>query len=104
MFAEDSPPVVNETTLGIDIGTTSVKGVLADGEGHVVSRLRVPHDLVISSPSRMEHNAGQAWRRGPRRVWAKLGPIEPAAMAGSAKGPPITAVPSPRVPAPPRPL
>ena len=66
--------------MGIDIGTTSVKGVVADGDGAVVARVRVPHGLHVTAPDRMEHDAGQAWRRGPRRAFAKLSQL--AQLAG----------------------
>ena len=42
-----------EVTVGIDIGTTSVKAIAADADGNVVTRARVPHPLVIPSPTRM---------------------------------------------------
>ena len=83
---------MSETTMGIDIGTTSVKGVVADGDGNVVARVRVPHELRITAPDRMEHDANQAWRRGPRKVWAKLGPLGPRAVAVSAMVPSLTSV------------
>ena len=58
-------PVSPEVTVGLDIGTTSVKAIAADGDGNVVARARVPHRLRIPAPGRMEHDADQAWRRGP---------------------------------------
>lgn len=83
---------MTETTLGIDIGTTSVKGVVADGDGNVVERVRVPHDLRVPRADRMEHDASQAWRRGPKRVWARLSGHAPRAAAVSAMVPSLTAV------------
>jgi xylulokinase len=64
---------VTEVTVGIDIGTTSVKAVAADGDGRVVARSRVPHELRIPAPDLMEHDAARAWRLGPRRALAQLG-------------------------------
>jgi len=64
---------VSEVTVGIDIGTTAVKAVAADGDGHVVARARVPHALVVPAPDRMEHDANRAWRRGPRRALQAVG-------------------------------
>jgi xylulokinase len=46
-----------EVTVGIDIGTTSVKAIAADGDGDVVARARVPHRLVVPTPDRLEHDA-----------------------------------------------
>ncbi|MBI2168684.1 MAG: xylulose kinase [Actinobacteria bacterium] len=57
-----------EVTVGIDIGTTSVKAVAADGDGTVLARARVPHDLRVPGPDLLEHDANQAWRRGVRRA------------------------------------
>ena len=57
MFAGEEGQRVTDLTMGIDIGTTSVKGVVADGDGTVVARVRVPHALHITAPDRMEHDA-----------------------------------------------
>ena len=46
-----------EVTVGLDIGTSSVKAVAADGDGNVVASARVPHELRIPSPQRFEHDA-----------------------------------------------
>jgi len=58
----DARPV----TVGIDIGTSSVKAIAADDDGTVVARARVPHSFRVPSPGRFEHDASAAWRRGPR--------------------------------------
>jgi xylulokinase len=59
---------MTEVTVGIDIGTTSVKAVAADGDGTVVGRARVPHPLRVPAPDRLEHDAAIAWRDGVRSV------------------------------------
>jgi xylulokinase len=66
-------------TVGLDIGTTSVKAVAVDDDGAVLARARVPHRVVVPAADRFEHDADQAWRRGPRRALAALG-----ALAGDA--------------------
>jgi xylulokinase len=81
-----------QVTVGIDIGTTSVKAVAVDEEGNVLSRSRVPHPIVIPSPGRMEHDARRAWRSGPMKALSKLGAIDPRGVAVSAMVPSITAV------------
>jgi xylulokinase len=58
----------SELAVGIDIGTTSVKAVAADADGNVVARARVPHKIVVTRADRFEHDATQAWRRGPRKA------------------------------------
>ncbi len=53
-------------TVGIDIGTTSVKGVAADADGNVLARVRVPHRVVATHPGELAHDAAAAWFAGPR--------------------------------------
>ncbi|GMU79168.1 MAG: D-xylulose kinase [Acidimicrobiia bacterium] len=53
-------------TVGIDIGTSSVKAIAADDEGRVVARARIPHELRVPTPGRFEHDPDTAWRHGPR--------------------------------------
>ncbi len=49
-------------TVGIDIGTTSVKAVAVDATGHVVGRARVVHGVRSPAPDQMEHDIDLAWR------------------------------------------
>jgi len=49
-------------TVGIDIGTTSVKAVAAADDGTVMARARVPHEVIIPSPGAFEHDIDRAWR------------------------------------------
>ena len=79
-------------TVGIDIGTTSVKAVAADADGRVVSRLRRPHRLVVPSPSRLEHDAADAWWDGPRAAWDALATADVVSVAVSAMVPTLCAV------------
>jgi xylulokinase len=85
-----SPP--QDLTVGIDIGTTSVKGVVVDGRGVIVDRVRVPHPVNVPTPDRFEHDANRAWRAGPRRALAKLAAHRPRAVAVSSMVPSLTAV------------
>src|SRR6266511_3083941 len=85
---------MTEVTIGIDIGTTSVKAVAADGDGNLVARARVPHQLHVPTPGRFEHDVDEAWRRGPRAALEALG-IDRAAVRGAsvaAMVPSLTAV------------
>jgi xylulokinase len=81
-----------EVTVGIDIGTTSVKAIAADGDGNVVARARVPHPLSIPTADGMEHDANRAWRLGPRRALAALGDLSPRGLCVAAMVPSVTAV------------
>jgi xylulokinase len=62
-------------TIGLDIGTTSVKAVAADGDGQIVARARVPHGVNIPAPDMLEHDAAAAWHHGPREAMAALGDV-----------------------------
>src|SRR5580698_3389885 len=73
--------VSGSITVGIDIGTTAVKAVAADASGTVVARARIPHRLLTPAPDQLEHDAGQAWRRGPMRALAQVAP-EGTELAG----------------------
>jgi len=49
-------------TVGIDIGTTSVKAVAADADGTVLARARVPHPVRTPFAGAFEHDIDVAWR------------------------------------------
>ena len=53
-----------EVTIGIDIGTTSVKAVAAADDGTVVTSSQVHHDLIAPDADRFEHDAAAAWVDG----------------------------------------
>lgn len=61
-----------EVTVGLDIGTTSVKGVAVTASGEVVARARVPHAVSSPRPGELEHDVDRAWRSG---VLAALGSV-----------------------------
>ena len=81
-----------EVTVGIDIGTSSVKAIAADGDGNVVARARVPHQVVVPAPERFEHDATAAWRDGPRRALAELGDLDVRGVSVAAMVPSLAAV------------
>src|SRR3954451_21273808 len=56
--------VASEVTVGIDIGTTSVKALAVEGDGRVVARARVPHELKAGHAGELAHDARRAWRDG----------------------------------------
>lgn len=83
---------MDAVTVGLDIGTTSIKAVALDRSGRVLERARIPHQVMVPEPHMMQHDATKAWRRGPRRALAALGPIRPAAIAVTSMVPSMTAV------------
>ena len=44
--------MAREITVGIDIGTSSVKAVAADADGNVVAASRIPHEIQIPAADR----------------------------------------------------
>lgn len=80
-------------TVGVDIGTTSVKAVAVDDDGAVVARARVPHRLLSPTAGAFEHDIDRAWRDG---VVSALGAVaeglEVAAVNVSAMVPSLGAV------------
>ena len=85
-------------TIGIDIGTTAVKAVAADEHGQVVARTRIPHELRVPAPDKLEHDATQAWRNGPSAALEKLARPDARAVAVSAMVPSLTAVDADGIP------
>jgi xylulokinase len=53
---------VGDVTVGLDIGTTSVKAVAVNGDGEVLARARLPHGVNTPSPGAFEHDVDVAWR------------------------------------------
>jgi xylulokinase len=84
--------VTTEVTVGIDIGTSSVKAIAADGDGNVVARARVPHEVRVPAPERFEHDAAVAWHDGPRRALAELGDLDVKGVSVAAMVPSLAAV------------
>jgi xylulokinase len=85
--------------VGLDIGTTSVKAVVADEAGNIVGRRRLPSKLTVGPTGRFEHDAVATWWEGPRALLSETlddlrasGRGEPQAVAVSAMMPSVSAV------------
>ena len=63
---------MDDVTVGIDIGTTSVKAVTADADGAVLARTRIPHRVVSPDPGRFEHDPSEAWMDGVLGAWHEV--------------------------------
>jgi xylulokinase len=85
---------VRDVTIGIDIGSTAVKAVVADEDGNVTARVRIGHQLRVPAPDRLEHDADEAWRRGPLAALDRLARPDARAVAVAAMVPSLTAVDS----------
>ena len=83
---------MSEVTVGVDIGTSSVKAVAADSDGNVVGSARIPHRFYVPTPGRFEHDANEAWRRGPEAAVGELAHTRPAGVSVAAMVPSLTAV------------
>jgi xylulokinase len=59
-------------TVGVDIGTTSVKALAVDEDGNVVAHSRIPHKVLAPEPHELRHDARAAWRNGPKKAYADL--------------------------------
>ncbi len=79
-------------TVGIDIGTTSVKALAVDGDGTIVARARVSHDIHAPDVDVFEHDARQAWVDGPRKALDELRVSEFDGVAIATMVPSFTAV------------
>lgn len=80
-------------TVGIDIGTTSVKAVAADDDGNVLARARVPHEVRSPVAGAFEHDIDQAWRANVIEALAQVSEgLDVAAVDVSAMVPSLGAV------------
>jgi xylulokinase len=81
--------MASEVTVGIDIGTTSVKAVAADGDGRVVARARVPRRLLAGHAGELAHDARSSWHDG---VVEALGRVLSAGRALAVRGVDVAAM------------
>lgn len=91
----------DDVTLGLDIGSSSLKAILAAADGRVLARLRFQSRLGLPSSERMEHDARQAWRAAPRRALKeieRLGAPAPRAVCVAGMVPSLAAVDARGVP------
>ena len=90
-----------QVTVGIDIGTTSVKAVAVDANGDVCARARIPHIAHSPTPAVLEHDAAAAWNanvieacesvsNGRRVVGIGLAAMVPSLAAVDATGTPVS--------------
>ena len=85
-------PAGDGVTVGIDIGTTSVKAVAVDPDGTVVARSRIRHPLISAAADELQHDAQRAWRLGPRKALDALGDVRPKALSVTGMVPSLVAV------------
>ena len=64
-----------ESILGIDIGTSATKAVLARPDGTVIASARQEHAVLFPRPGWAEHDAEQTWWQDVLAVCAELVPV-----------------------------
>ena len=69
-------------TIGVDVGTTSVKAVAVRADGSVLATARVEHPVLTPQPNVLEHDARVAWREG---VLVAARRVADAAVAAGAR-------------------
>jgi xylulokinase len=77
----------SELLLGVDIGTSSTKGVLARPDGEVVATIERSHELSLPHPGWAEHDAENIWWSDFTAVCSELleqadGPIASLCVSG----------------------
>ena len=77
----------SELLLGVDLGTSSSKGVLARPDGEVVATTQRPHGLSLPHPGWAEHDAERIWWNDFTAVCSELldqadGPIAGLCISG----------------------
>ncbi|HET7571206.1 MAG TPA: FGGY family carbohydrate kinase [Gaiellaceae bacterium] len=77
------------SVLGIDVGTSATKAVLAAPDGTVLRQARRAHGLSLPRPGWVEHDAEAVWWEETRSLCAELAPGAPglAAVCVSGIGP-----------------
>jgi xylulokinase len=55
---------LDEVLLGLDIGTSAAKGVLARPDGSIVAQAERPHVVSLPRPGWVEHDAIKVWWQG----------------------------------------
>lgn len=84
----------SNVTVGLDIGTTSIKAVAVADDGEVLGRARLPHTVSFPASDLMQHDAKEVWWSGSRRALDALGEEgrRAQAVALAAMVPSLTAV------------
>ena len=73
--------IMSELLLGIDIGTSSSKGVLARPDGKVLATCVQTHELSLPRPGWAEHDAEKVWWTDFKAICAKLLPKAKGSLA-----------------------
>jgi xylulokinase len=72
----------DESVLGIDIGTSATKAVLASPDGRVLAQVERQHTLSLPRPGWVEHDAEQVWWQDVLAVLGELVPLADGGLRG----------------------
>jgi xylulokinase len=78
--------MTDETVLGLDIGTSSTKAVVARPDGTIVASAERPHALSLPRPGWAEHDAESVWWQDVLALCAELAPFAPSVRGICASG------------------
>jgi xylulokinase len=73
---------VDELLLGLDIGTSSSKAVLASADGTLVDAVEKRHDVSLPRPGWVEHDASSVWWADIQAFIARFDERQRAAVRG----------------------
>lgn len=72
---------MKQFVLGVDIGTSSSKGILAGADGKVIATSERPHDLSLPRPGWAEHDAEKVWWADFKAICTELLPRAGGSLA-----------------------
>jgi xylulokinase len=73
---------LDEVLLGLDIGTSAAKGVLARPDGSIVAQAERPHRVSLPQPGWVEHDAIKVWWQGVVALCHELVPQARGGLKG----------------------
>ncbi len=63
---------MSRISIGIDIGTNSIKALALDEEKNVVGKVGLQNVLRCNTPQMLEHDAMESWHNGTLKIWSAI--------------------------------
>ncbi len=63
---------MSRISIGIDIGTNSIKALALDEKNNVVSKAKIKNALRCKTPQMLEHDALESWHNGTLKIWSAI--------------------------------
>ena len=73
---------MNEVLLGVDIGTSSTKGVITHADGTVLASAQRQHETAFPRPGFVEHDPEGIWWKDFSEITAELLPQADGPVVG----------------------